>query len=211
MTSHPAMLLLAVVPWASAAATPSADTTHVCLAPASVEASTGDATTVVKAVEQKLTEFLTGPTLAVQPLRSRLTSQARAEAHQANCRYLLLTTVKQQRKSGSHILGRAAGEAVQAGAWRAAGSVGSTAGGVAASAVSGAATGAVWDMASGVRAKDELSLGWRFEAAGGQVLSEKTEKRKAGSDGEDLLSPLAQRAAEAVAAAVSAPTDGRRR
>lgn len=205
MTRRPATLLLALLPWATAAAKEPADTTRVCLAPTTVEASTGDANTVVSAVGERLTQFLTGPTLGVQPLSSRLTSQVRTEAHQANCRYLLLTTVKQRRKSGSHILGRAAGEAVQAGAWRAASSVGSTAGGVAASAVSGAAGGAVSDMASGVRTKDELSLTWRLEAAAGEVLSEKTEKRKAGSDSEDLLTPLAQQAAEAVAAAVSKP------
>jgi hypothetical protein len=205
MTTRPATLLLALLPWASAAALERADTTRVCLAPTTVEASTGDANTVVRAVGERLTEFLTGPTLGVQALSSRLTSQVRTEAHQADCRYLLLTTVKQQHKSGSHILGRAAGEAVQAGAWRAASSIGSTAGGIAASAASGAASGAVWDMASGVRAKDELSLTWRLETGSGDVLSEKTEKRKAGSDGEDLLSPLAQQAAEAVAAAVTKP------
>ena len=203
MTSRPATLLLALLPWASAAAMERADTTRVCLAPTTVEASTADANTVVRAVGERLTEFLTGPTLGVQPLSSRLTSQVRTEAHQANCRYLLLTTVKQQHKSGSHILGRAAGEAVQAGAWRAASSLGSTAGGIAASAAGGAASGAVSDMASGVRAKDELTLTYRLEGAGGEVLAEKTAKRKAGSDGEDLLTPLAQQAAEAVAAAVS--------
>lgn len=205
MTTRPATLLLALLPWASAAALERADTTRVCLAPTTVEASTGDANTVVRAVGERLTEFLTGPTLGVQPLSSRLTSQVRTEAHQANCRYLLLTTVKQQHKSGSHILGRAAGEAVQAGAWRAVSSIGSTAGGIAASAASRAASGAVWDMASGVRAKDELSLTYRLEGAGGEVLAEKTAKRKAGSDGEDLLTPLAQQAAEAVAAAVTKP------
>jgi len=34
------------------------------------------------------------------------------------------------------------------------------------------------------------------------VLLEKSEKRKAKADGEDLLTPLTQRAAEAIAAAV---------
>jgi hypothetical protein len=44
-----------------------------------------------------------------------------------------------------------------------------------------------------------------LEGAGGEVLAEKTEKQKASSDGEDLLTPVAQRGAEAVAAAVSKP------
>lgn len=205
MIRHSAPLILMLLPYTAAAALERADTTRICLAPATVEASTGDATSVVNAVRETLTSFLTGPTLAVQPLTSRLSSQVRTEAKQANCRYLLLTTVKQQHKSGSHILGRAAGEAVHEGAWRAAGSVGSTAASVAASAAAGAASGAVWDMSSSVKAHDELTLTYRLEGAGGEVLAEKTEKQKASSDGEDLLTPLAQRAAEAVAAAVSKP------
>jgi len=58
-------------------------------------------------------------------------------------------------------------------------------------------------MSSTVRAHDELTLTYRLEGAGGDVLAEKTEKQKADSDGEDLMTPVAQRAAEAVAAAVS--------
>jgi hypothetical protein len=38
------------------------------------------------------------------------------------------------------------------------------------------------------------------------VLIEKTDKRKAKSDGEDLLTPMVQQAAEAIAAAVTQPT-----
>src|SRR4026207_2192119 len=87
MTTRPATLLLALLPWASAAAMERADTTRVRPAPTTVEARTGDANKVVKAVGERLTEFLTGPTLGVQPLSSRLTSQVRTEAHQANCRY----------------------------------------------------------------------------------------------------------------------------
>jgi uncharacterized protein with von Willebrand factor type A (vWA) domain len=203
MIRHPAHLLIMLIPCTAAAALEPADTARICVAPATVEATTGSASTMVEAVRETLTSFLTGPTLGVQPLNSRLSSQVHTEAKQASCRYLLLTTVKQQHKSGSHILGRATGEAVQAGAWRAASSVSSAAGGVAASAVSGAASGAVWDMASGVKAKDELTLTYRLEGAGGEVLAEKSEKQKASSDGEDLLTPVVQRAAEAVAAAVS--------
>ena len=203
MLRHPACLLIMLLPCTAAAAVEGADTTRICLAPATVEASTGNANTMVSAVQEALTSFLTGPTLGVRPLSSRLSSQVHTEAKQASCRYLLLTTVKQQHKSGSHILGRAAGEAVHEGAWRAAGSVSSTAASVAATAAAGAASGAVWDMASTVRAHDELSVTYRLEGAGGEVLAEKTEKQKAGSDGEDLLTPVAQRAAEAVAAAVS--------
>jgi hypothetical protein len=203
MLRHPAPLLIVLLPCTAAMALEPADTTRICLAPAVVEASTGSAASAGDAVRETFSSFLTGPTLGVQPLSSRLSSQVHTEAKQANCQYLLLTTVKQQHKSGSHILGRAAGEAVHEGAWRAAGSVGSTAGSVVASAAAGAANGAVWDMSSTVKAHDELSLSYRLENADGNPLIEKTDKGKASSDGEDLLTPLAQRAAEAVASAVS--------
>jgi hypothetical protein len=74
---------------------------------------------------------------------------------------------------------------------------------VAASAAAGAASAAAWDFATAVRTKDELTLTYRLEGADGAKLVEKTEKRKAESDGEDLLTPLVERAAEAIAAAVT--------
>jgi hypothetical protein len=77
---------------------------------------------------------------------------------------------------------------------------------VAAGAAAGAASSAVYDYAYSSRTKDELTLSYRLESPGGTVLLEKSDKRKAKSDGEDLLTPLAQRAAEAVAnAAAKAP------
>jgi hypothetical protein len=73
-------------------------------------------------------------------------------------------------------------------------------GAIAAGAAAGAAGAAAHDYASSVRTKDELALGYRLESAGGKVLLDKSEKRKAQSDGEDLLTPLVQNAAESVAA-----------
>jgi hypothetical protein len=61
----------------------------------------------------------------------------------------------------------------------------------------------VSDYAYGSRSKDELTLKYRLESGSGAVLAEKSEKQKAKSDGEDLLTPVVQRAAEAVAAAVA--------
>jgi hypothetical protein len=61
----------------------------------------------------------------------------------------------------------------------------------------------VSDYAYGSRSKDELTLKYRLESGSGAVLAEKSEKRKAKSDGEDLLTPVVQRAAEVVAAAAA--------
>ena len=69
---------------------------------------------------------------------------------------------------------------------------------VAAGAAAGAASSAVSDYAYGSRSKDELTLKYRLETGAGAVLAEKSEKRKAKSDGEDLLTPVVQRASEAI-------------
>jgi hypothetical protein len=107
------------------------------------------------------------------------------------------------------LFGKVASGAVQQGAYAASGATSSTVGRVVAGAAAGAATSTAYDYASSSRAKDELTLAYRLESASGAVLLEKSEKRKAQSDGEDLLTPLVQRAAEAVAnAAVTASTRG---
>jgi hypothetical protein len=209
MPIHMALAVLPVLmiqePVAAQNASSVRPATQICLAPAQVEAAPSGVDPMA-AVRDAFTGFLTGPSLAVQPLSARLQSQVREEAKLAGCRFLLLPSVKHERKSGGGLFGKVAGGAVQQGAWTVAGSAGSTVGRVAAGAAAGAASSAVYDYAYSSRTKDELTLSYRLESPGGTVLLEKSDKRKAKSDGEDLLTPLAQRAAEAVAnAAAKAP------
>jgi hypothetical protein len=200
----PMLGVLALLPLASAGPQETRDTTRICLAHAKVEANTGSATTIADAVREAFTTLLAGPSLKVAPLSARLESQARQEAKEAACPYLLVNTVKHVRKTGGGgLLGRMAGGAVQQGAWSAGATAGSTLGGIAAGAAANAAGAAVNDYAIAVRTKDELTLTYRLESAAGAVIIEKVEKRKAESDGEDLLTPVVEHAAEAIAAAVT--------
>jgi hypothetical protein len=200
VVAHAALIL----PFAILSAQDSTNGRTICLAPASIEAAPSGADPVT-AVRETFTSFLTGPSLSVKPLNARLQSQVREEAKQAGCPYLLLTSVKHERKSGGGgLLGRMAGGAVQQGAWAVGGSAG-TVGRVAAGATAGAAAHAAYDYSTHFRTKDELTLTYRLESPGGAALAEKTEKRKAKSDGEDLLTPLAQSAAEVIAAEVAKP------
>lgn len=182
------------------------DTSRVCLAPPGVEASTGDATAAGTAVRDLFTSFLTGPSIQPKPLTARLASQVREEARQASCPYLLLTTLKHEHKrGGGGMLGRIAAGAAQQGAWEAGASSGSTAGRIAGHAAYGAAGQAAYNYATTIHNKDEVTLGYRLESGDGKVLLEKTNKRKAKSDGEDLLTPIVQQAAEAIVALVTQP------
>jgi hypothetical protein len=162
----------------------------------------GSAATAASAVREAFTSYLAGPSIGVTPLNARLQSQAREEAQQTSCRYLLLTTMKHEQKHGGGFMRRMVGSAAQQGAWAVGSSAGSVAGRVAAGAAYGAAGTAAYDYATSVHTKDEMTLQYRLEDASGAVLAEHSDKRKASSDGEDLLGPLAQQQAEAIVAAV---------
>ena len=185
-----------------AAAQQEGNVTRICLAPASVEASSGNATAAVDAARETFNAFLTGPSLKAEPLQSRLESQAREEAKQAGCPWTLYTSLKVvSKKSGGSLLGQVAAGAVREGAYAAGHATGTTAGRVAGTAVYSAANQAAWNYATTTRTKDELTLGYRLESAEGAVLLDKKEKRQAKADGEDLLTPLVQAASEQIVAA----------
>lgn len=193
----------------SAAAQGAPAKAHICLAPTSVETSTETATTAMSAVRETFTSFLTGPTLEVAPLSSRLPSQAREEAKASNCPYLLITTLKQVRKTsgGGGMLGRVAGGAMQQGAYSASSSMSSGAARVATNAAAGGAGAAASSYGSSTQTKDQLTLTSHLESADGTALVDMTDSRTATSNGEDLLTPLVEKAATAVAAAVTKPAN----
>ncbi|HEX6048750.1 MAG TPA: hypothetical protein VFZ21_05770 [Gemmatimonadaceae bacterium] len=198
--SHLARMLF-VFPFATAFAQDTTQTAPICLAPTRAEMVAGNSETAIAAVREAFASFLTGPSLGARPLNARLASQAREEARLASCRYVLLTTIKHQRKQDNGFLRRAAGGVAEAGAREVLGGARSTEARIAANAATSAAA-AVREMTYGFKTKDVLELGYRLESADGTVLLEKSEKRTAKSDGEDVLTPLVERASEAVASVV---------
>jgi hypothetical protein len=201
MSSIGGLLLFATAGAAQNSGGPAQEGTQICLVPAAVEtAPTG--VDPMGAVQETFTSFLTGPTVSVKPLTARLQSQARLEAKAEGCSYVLLPTIKHERKaSGGGLFGKVASGAVQQGAYSVSGAASSTVGRAVAGAAAGAATGAANDYAMNSRVKDELTLSYQLESGDGTVLLKKSEKRKAKSDGEDLLTPMVQHAAEAIVAA----------
>jgi hypothetical protein len=183
-----------------------ASATRVCIAPATIE-SAPNAAEAMTAVRDAFSSVLTGPGIAPVLLQAKLPSLVRAEAKQSNCTYLLIPTFKHVHKSsGNGILGKAALGAVQSGAYQAGGAAGSAAGRVGESAANGAANQALWHYEYAIKTKDEVSLGYRLESATGQLLLDDKASRKAESDGEDVLTPLVQQAAEKVVTIITKPT-----
>ena len=194
--THLAMAMAAAVLNASSASAP------ICLAPASAQLPNTDPNQATSAVSELFKSYLTGPSLSVVELKARLSSQAREEARGANCKFVLFVTARMERHSSNGTLGRIAGKAAQEAAWGASVEASSATKRVASVGAMGAARAAT-DIAATTKTKDELELSYRLESETGAVLKEGKTKQKAKSDGEDLLTPLVEHAAEEIAAIVT--------
>jgi len=160
-----------------------------------------DATSVATSVRSSFESYLTGPSLKSVLLEARLASQAAQEANQKECLKILTVTINRKASGGGgNKLGALAHVAGSTAAYIPVPNYGTA-------AAIGAARGsaeALANVASSTHAKDEITIGYRVTTAdGATLLPQKTDKAKAKSDGEDLLTPLIARAADAVAAVVT--------
>jgi hypothetical protein len=190
------LMALALLPAGQDKAAQAPDAPCVAIVLPSVE-GVDDSTTVAMSVRSLLQSYLTGPTLRSVALDAKLPSQANEEAIQKQCTKVL--TVSLARKAGGNGKSKVATAAQAAGA--AAGYIG-VGGGIGEIAAAGAAAGAqaIGTLASNTRAKDEMRIEYRvITVDGAQILAPKTESRKAQSNGEDIVTPLVEHAAGAVA------------
>jgi hypothetical protein len=144
--------------------------------------------------------FLNGPSVEVVALSARLPDQALEEARQSQCDYILFSSLT-QKKGGGGMFGKVMGNVAGA-----AGSVIPYGGGAGEVAARTAATTAIYTtaaIAGSIKAKDEVTLEYRLQTVGDQkpVVSNTT-KAKAKTDGEDVLTPLVEKAAQTMVSAV---------
>jgi hypothetical protein len=172
----------------------------ICLAPSSASLIGIQGADAGSAIDELLASYLAGPTFDIVRLQSRVPTLARNEAAGLACDYMLFTTVKHQRRN-SGFTDRLVAGAIHSGASNAAVLADSTGGRVLAGAAAGAAGTVV--MSTDVRTRDEISLAYRLERAGGKTVTSKTTKRRASADGEDVLTPMIEDVVEAVAVAAS--------
>lgn len=180
------------------------DKAAVCIAVVlpGVQGVEGNATEVGSSVRDLFVSFLTGPSLRAVALDARLASQGVEEARQKQCGQVLSVSLTRKASSGGGgWLGRAVGQAGTSMAW---GIPGGSVGSAVARGATVAASQAVAELAGSTKAKDEMRIEYRLTSIDGKAtLGSKNDKLKAKADGEDLVTPLVQRAAEAVAAAVA--------
>ena len=181
---------------AGAEAPPQGGQTCIAIVLPSVHGIEGNATDVSTSVRDLFASYLTGPSLQVVRLQARLASQAMEEAAHQNCGHVLTVTLSRKHGGGGgigRVVGQVAGTA--SGYIPGGGTVGSA-------VVRGVAAGtaqAVSALAASTRAKDEMQMEYRVSSPAGTIeLGPTREKRKAKVDGEDLLTPLAEKAAETI-------------
>jgi len=192
--------LALAMPLQQADAAKPADTGCVALLLPSVE-GVEDAVAVATEIRSIFQSYLTGPSLKSIDLEARLASQATQEARLKECTKILTVTVQRKQSGGggsktaavAHAAGTTAayiplpnyGSAVAVGAAR-----------------SGAE--AVAGVARTTKAKDEFTMTYRVDTAdGAPIVPARTDKQKAKSNGEDLLTPMIARAADVVGTAVA--------
>ena len=146
------------------------------------------------AVRNTLAERLKSPTVEVVLIEAGLPSQIDAEARQKECDFVVTAGVEHKKGGGkfgafapalSHVAGLG-------------GYGGSTAGAVAGEVATAAIITAA-SVSANVKAKDQLTLDLKVQAPGGAAaVVERQYKTKAQSNGEDIISPTVQQAAQAI-------------
>ena len=156
----------------------------------------GDSAATALALRNIFAGYLNSPNIELVALNAQLPQQALEEAKQSNCDYVLHTSLTQKKSSGG-MFGKALGNIASSAVGHLPG--GRNAGEAAArsAAVTGVYTAA--DISRNIKSKDELSLEYRLEPidAARPGLAD-IAKAKAKSDGEDVFTPLVEKAAQAV-------------
>jgi hypothetical protein len=165
----------------------------------SVIGAQGSAADMAAPVRDLFASYLTGPTLRALPLEARLASQAMEEAKQKGCGRVLMVKLTLKSKNGSgNSVGRAVGQAAGTAAYYI---PGGGVGGAVARGTAAATASAVSSIASSTHEKDELTIEYTLSTTEGRTLLTRSDKAKAQANGEDLVTPLVERAATAIAAA----------
>lgn len=161
-----------------------------------------DAAQAAEALRNTFASYLNGPNVEIVALAARLPSQALEEAKQSQCDYVLYASLTQKKGgSGGGLLGKALGSAAKTAVWHIPGSNTAGEAAVRSAAITGVYTAA--DISGSIKAKDELTLEYKLEATdGAKPGAANIAKAKAKSDGEDVFTPLIEKAAQAIVDAV---------
>jgi hypothetical protein len=161
----------------------------------------GRADDVGKAVRDLFASYLTAPAFKTIPLEAKLPALAMDEARQKDCPNVLTVTLSGKQGGKGSVLGKLAGQAGSSAIAYVPGSS-STAGAI----VRGAAVGtayAVSSIAAATKARDEVKLDYKVQTLENVMrVGPGVQQAKAQVNGEDILTPVVERAAADIANAL---------
>jgi hypothetical protein len=194
MTALP--VLSAVASRQDAAGAP--NTPCVAIMLPSVKGATGQSEDTAKAVRDLLASYLTAPAFKTVLLDAKLPVLAMGEAREKGCANVVTMIVTGKQGGSGGGLGRFAGQAVGSAAPYIPGTS-NAAGAIARGAAVGTSQ-AVASMASSTKARDELKLEYTVQTTDNAVRVPKTtHEAKAQANGEDLVTPVIEKAATQIA------------
>jgi hypothetical protein len=203
-------LSVAAVPTSSAAspqgAAAASDAPCVAIMLPSMKGVTGQSDDAARAVRDLLASYLTPPAFKTVALEAKLAALAMSEAREKGCANVVTMNVTaKQGGSGGGLggFGRLAGQAAGSAAPYL--PVGNVAGAVARGAAIGT-TQALASMASNTKARDELKLEYTVQTTDNAVRVPKTtHDAKAQANGEDIVTPVIEKAATHLAEVLLKP------
>ncbi len=152
-----------------------------------------------EALRTLLTQYLSGPQIEVVPIAAMVPLQVEAEAKQKSCDYVFSASLSQKQSRRFGLLGGAQAMSNMVPVIGMAGRAGAVVGRAAAMTAISAAS----QLSSTVNAKSEITLQYQLLAPGtaSPIIADAI-KAKAQSNGQDVITPLIEQAATAVANAV---------
>lgn len=152
------------------------------------------------AIQNTLIEYLNNPKVEVVQLEAKDATEVDAEAKTKECDYVIFANVS-HKKGGGGMFGKMMSGIATSGIPVA--GYGNTAGTIAAN-VAVAAIYTAASVSANVKSKDEVSLEIKIQPTGSPAaIFTKQFKAKAKSDGEDIITPVAEQAAQAIIATVA--------
>ena len=143
------------------------------------------------AIQNTLSGYLKSPQLEIVGLEAKLPSAIDAEAQQKECDFVIYAQVSHKKGAGG-MFGKVLGKMGETVARNAYGSS-NVAGHVAQVTILSAAS-----VSGSVKSKDEIAIEIKMASAAGNTVLTKQYKGKAKSDGEDIITPLVEQAAQSI-------------
>ena len=149
-------------------------------------------------IQGLVAQYLQGSNIEIVPLEAKLDSAIKSEAKEKGCAYVLNIAVSQKKGGGGFGMFKAIApimSSVVPVAGVGAGVAGQIAGSVTQTAIMSAS-----QISGTTKSKDQFALEYSLNTVDGAVKNAASFKTKAKSDGEDVISPMMEKMAEAILA-----------